>query len=189
MLMLGGAVLAEDGGEIVPAPSRDVTPPGATRLPEGTGPLTREPFPPPPPEPARWRRFFLPATVDAATFRADRLTIRISGLSAPPAAGVCPTPGGQTWPCGRTALTSFRQFLRGRAVECYFPRPDGVEEVIAPCRVGKIDLGTWLLAQGWAKPDGNATDDYRAAARAAACAGRGLWRSTPPSGDCAAPAN
>ncbi len=181
-LLAGGVALAEE--TIVPAPSRDVTPPGVTRPPPAEGPLVREPPPPAPPEPARWRRFFLPETLDAATFRVDRLVIHVSGVAVPPAAGVCPLPDGETWPCGRTALSALRSFVRSRAVECYFPKPDGLEEVIAPCRIGKTDLGSWLLRQGWAKPDANATDEYRAASQDAACAARGLWRGADRAADC-----
>jgi endonuclease YncB( thermonuclease family) len=175
--------LAEDESQVAPA-SRDVTPSGMTPGPVVDGPLYREPVPPPPPDPPRWRRFFLPETADAATFRADTLTIRVSGVTPPAADELCRLGDGGDWPCGRTALFSLRRFLRGRAVECFFPRPDGVEEVVAPCRVGKTDLGRWLLARGWAKPDGNATDDYRQASHGAACARLGLWRDAERPADC-----
>jgi endonuclease YncB( thermonuclease family) len=145
--------------------------------------LVREYVPPPPPDPARWRRFFLPETRDAATFAADKLTIRISGVAAPAVDQICHA-GDSDWPCGKTALFSFRLFLRGRAVECYFPRPDDASEIVAPCRVGKTDLGLWLLSQGWAKPDGNATDEYRSASHKAACSGLGLWKGEAKPSDC-----
>jgi endonuclease YncB( thermonuclease family) len=183
LTLASGAVGEASGGEIVPRADRDVTPSGATRLPESDQPLVREKVPPPPPEPARWRRFFLPATRDAATFQADKLTIRVSGVTPAGIDQVCRGSEGD-WPCGKTALLSFRLFLRGRAVECYFPRPEGIAEVVAPCRVGKTDLGLWLLSQGWAKPDGNATDAYRLASHAAACDGRGLWRGEAKPADC-----
>lgn len=168
----------------VPPPSRDVTPSDMTPGPTIDGPLYREPVPPPPPDPARWRRFFLPETADAATFHVDKLTIRISGVTPPAVDESCRRSDGTAWPCGRTALFSFRLFLRGRAVECFFPRPEGVEEVVAPCRVGKTDLGAWLLSQGWAKPDGNATDEYRQASHRAVCARLGLWHDADTPGDC-----
>jgi endonuclease YncB( thermonuclease family) len=175
-LLVSLPVRAQSDGEVVRPANRDVTPAGATQGPTGSGPLIREPVPPPPADPARWRRFFLPETPAAGAFKADKLTIRISGLAPPPADQTCKLPGGEEWPCGRTALVSFRLFLRGRAVECYFPRPEGVEDIIAPCRVGKTDLALWLLGQGWAKPDNNATEEYRAVSRKAECGGRGLWR-------------
>jgi endonuclease YncB( thermonuclease family) len=173
--------------EIVAPAARDVTPPGITPGPSGEGPLTREAVPPPPPDPPRWRRFFLPKTTDAATFKVEQRTIRIAGVTVPTRDEICGGAGGE-WPCGRTALYSLRMFLRGRAIECFYPHADTAVEITAPCRVGETDLGLWLLEQGWAKPGDYATDEYRAAAAEARCKGRGLWRGTKPDAACPAPA-
>jgi len=182
--LLSPSLLSAD--ELVAPATRDVSPPGITpSAPADGGPLIRVPVPPPPPPPPRWRRFFLPATSDAATFLAGQLTIRIAGVSALPADATCTLSSGATWPCGQTALYSFRRFLHGRAVECYMAPPtDGQVTVTAPCRIGPIDLASWLLTAGWAKPaSGDASADA-AAAYAAACAGIGIWRGTPPPSDC-----
>jgi endonuclease YncB( thermonuclease family) len=183
----GGAVFAAPV-EIVQPPSRDVTAPGMTPGPRVDGPLVRQPAPARAPEPARWQRFFLPETTDAATFRIEKRTIHVAGVEPPPVAAVCPA-GEQKWPCGRTALTSLRMFLHGRAVECYYPSSDTVVDITAPCRVGTSDIGLWLLSQGWARPSDLATDAYQKAANDAVCAQRGIWRGTPPDKDCPKPAN
>ena len=163
--------------DIVAPAVRDVTPPGVTPGPTGEGPLVREPPPPRPPEPPRWRRYFLPATTDAATFAIDgRLTIRISGVTPPSVDDDCSFADGEVWPCGRTALHAFRMYLRGRAVECFFPPVDDIAEVIAPCRVGETDLGRWLLAAGWARTNELATDEYLSTEAAARCANVGIWQ-------------
>ena len=173
--------------EVAPA-VRNVTPPGMTPGPGGDGPLIREPAPPRPSDPPRWRRYFLPVTTDAATFVVKHITIRIAGIVPLSAEGVCPLANGSDWPCGRTALYALRMFLRGRAVECFFPPPGNATEIVAPCRVGRTDLAAWLLAQGWVKPSELATDAYRTAAAQAHCARLGLWRgsiapsSCPPTG-------
>lgn len=163
--------------EIVPPPSRDVTPPGVTPGPSGEGPLIREPVPPPPPEPPRWRRYFLPVTTDAATFEIDgHLTIRIAGVTPPAVDDTCRFADGEPWPCGRTALHALRMFLRGRAIECFFPPADGLDEVTAPCRVGGTDLGHWLLASGWGRANDLATSEYLTAVAEARCANLGAWQ-------------
>lgn len=164
--------------EIVAPATRDVTPPGITPGPSGSSPLIREPAPPAPPKPPRWRRFHLPKTTDAATFRVDNRTIRIAGVAAPNPDASCRQTSGGEWPCGRTALYSFRMFLRGRAVECFFPSADTAVEITAPCRVGSTDLGLWLLSQGWVTPDELATEEYKRTSNAARCARRGLWRGS-----------
>jgi endonuclease YncB( thermonuclease family) len=173
--------------EIVPPADRDVTPPGITPGPPADGLLVREPVPPAPPEPPRWRRYFLPVTTDAATFVIDgKLTIRVSGVTPPDAGETCTFAGGETWPCGRTALHALRMFLRGRAVECLFPYEPGLVDVTAPCRVGETDIGAWLLGSGWAIPNDLATAEYRQAHAAARCGNAGLWRGAARPADCPA---
>jgi endonuclease YncB( thermonuclease family) len=174
--------MAED--TLVQPPSRDVTPPEMTPGPKVDSPLPREPVPPAPPAAARWQRFFLPLTNDAATFVVEKKTIHIAGVEPPPVAATCPVEGSEPWPCGRLALTSLRMFLRGRAVECYFPPDGNVVDITAPCRVGTSDIGLWLLSEGWARPNDLATDQYRDATHGAVCAKRGIWREQKPDTDC-----
>jgi endonuclease YncB( thermonuclease family) len=172
------------GPQIVPPPSRDVTPPGMTPGPTFEGPLIREAVPPPPPDPPRWHRYFLPETTDAATFAVDRRTIKLAGVKPPPVDQTCRFASGEDWPCGRTALFSLRMFLRGRAIDCFFVTGDPADPLIAPCRVGKTDLGLWLLEQGWAKPTTDASDEYAQTAKQARCGGKGMWRETEAPSDC-----
>jgi endonuclease YncB( thermonuclease family) len=172
--------------EEVPPPSRDVTPPGVTPAPITSGPLIREPLPPPPPEKPRWHRYFLPETTDAATFLVNDRTIRLAGVDALPRGGVCKLADGDNWPCGTTALFALRRFLGGRAIECFFLGTDRSNPLVAPCRIGRIDIGLWLVTQGWVKPETSAPEDYREAAEAAHCAGLGLWRGSPHETDCPA---
>lgn len=187
ILALIVAAQSASAQDIVAPATRDVTPPGVTPGPKGEGLLVREPTPPRPPEPPRWRRYFLPATTDAATFVIDgRLTIRISGVTPPAVDAACSFADGEAWPCGRTALHAFRMFLRGRAVECYFPPVDDVAEVTAPCRVGETDLGRWLLAAGWARTNELATDAYLTAEVGARCANAGIWQGVARPDDCPA---
>ena len=176
--------------EFVPRATRNVTPPGVTPGPEVDGPLYRERLPAPEakPETAKWRRFSLPETTDAATLHIRNLTIRISGVDPVPLDRMCRLSSGEEWPCGRTALVSFRRFLGGRPVECYFPPVVETTEIVAPCRVGRIDLGEWLLRQGWGTPNDYATDAYREAALAGRCGRAGVWRGTAADGTCPATA-
>jgi endonuclease YncB( thermonuclease family) len=184
VLAFAQAAAAEERHEIVPAASRNVTAPGMTPGPAGNGPLEREAVPPPAPEPPRWRRFFLPETTDAATFKIKDRTIEISGVAPPKVDATCKAADGTDWPCGQTALHALRMFLHGRAIECYYPPAGDAELIVAPCRAGKTDLGLWLLSEGWGKPDGNATDEYRGAAKDAACDGKGIWRDAKKPADC-----
>ncbi len=190
-LVAGTAAGQEAAQEIVPRATRNVTPPGVTPGPEVEGPLLRERLPEPerPPETGRWRRFLLPETTDAATFHVRDVTIRISGVDPLPVDRVCARSDGEAWPCGQTALFSFRRFLGGRPVECFFPPIDRATEIIAPCRIGQIDLGEWVLRQGWGTPNQYATEAYRAAAVEGRCERLGMWRGTAADETCPAATN
>jgi endonuclease YncB( thermonuclease family) len=181
--LLAGAIAGAAAEELVQRAVRNVTPPGMTPGPAVTGPLIREEEPEPPPDAARWHRFSLPETTDAATFKVKDQLIRISGVEPPKRADLCKA-GNESWPCGATALHSFRIFIGGRDVECYYPAPQGQADIVAPCRVGKTDLGLWLLTAGWGSAGHYATEAYRKAADAARCARRGIWRDTAADGTC-----
>jgi endonuclease YncB( thermonuclease family) len=174
--------------EIVPPPSRDVTPPGVTPAPFASGPLIRDklPLPPSPPDPARWHRFELPVTTDAATLVTRERIIRIAGVMALPRAMTCRSAAIGDWPCGSVALEALRHFLLGRPVECSFLTADKSNPLVAPCRVGRTDLGSWLLRWGWVTAAANASDDYRRAAAQARCAGLGVWHRADAEAGCAA---
>ena len=180
--------LAEEADpEIVPPASRDVTPPGVMPAPGGEGPLIREKLPPPPPEGPRWRRFFLPLAIDAGTLRVKERKIKFADIVAPEATTLCESKaGGQSWPCGMAALSAFRMFLRGRAVECFYAATNKDDPLVAPCRIGSMDIGLWLVRLGWAGAGKDASDEYQSAAKAARCSNLGLWREVARESSCPA---
>ncbi len=188
LLVLVSLLAAPALAQVVILPTvRNVTPPDMTPGPKVTGPLERVAPPPQAAPKARWWRFFLPETTDAATFKTDGKTIHVAGVDPPPVDATCPLADGTSWPCGHTALYALRMFLHGRAIECYFPDGGDVTEITAPCRVGTSDIGLWLLSEGWARPNDLATDQYRSAAGEAQCAERGIWRGQTPPADCPSP--
>jgi endonuclease YncB( thermonuclease family) len=184
-LSLGGALAQDEGIEIVPPASRDVTPPGVMPAPGGDGPLIREKVPPPPADGPRWRRFFLPIALDAGTIQVKDRRIKFADVVAPEATTLCEMKsGGPGWPCGRAALSALRMFLRGRAVECLHAGDDNADPLVALCRIGSIDIGLWLVRLGWAGAGRNASEDYQAAARLARCSNLGLWREVAREASC-----
>ena len=48
-------------------------------------------------------------------------------------------------------------------------------EVLGSCRVGKTDLATWVLRQGWAEAAAGASGAYVEALHTAKTERRGLW--------------
>jgi endonuclease YncB( thermonuclease family) len=183
LLLLPLSASAEDAEIAAPA-VRDVTPPGVTPAPSGRGPLVREPVPAPAPDGPRWHKFILPMTSDSATFIVEDRVITIAGVVPPSRTATCAAGDSTDWPCGAIALAALRRFLAGRPVQCFFGPADKAAQLTAACRVGKIDIGLWLLKAGWAKAADGASDAYRAAAEAAHCARRGLWHGGDLPTDC-----
>ena len=65
----------------------------------------------------------------------------------------CTDADGKSWPCGITARTALRMFLRGRTIDCEIPATSGEKaNVTAACRYAKTDLSDWLVRNGWAEP-------------------------------------
>ena len=118
-----------------------------------------------------------PLVGEAGAFSAMGYDIVLAGLRPTPAGETC-TADGVSWPCGVHARTAFRNWLRGRALACVVPPAPPAEAVVTPCRLGPLDAGEWLVAQGWARAD-PADDRYAAQAEAARAARRGLHGRAP----------
>ena len=85
-----------------------------------------------------------------ALIEAKGYSVAVSGIRRRPQDETCTTDG-KSWPCGVRARTAFRAFLRGRAVICTVPPEGGRDLIAAQCRIGKQDVGQWLVDNGWAR--------------------------------------
>lgn len=93
---------------------------------------------------------YRPTVTSSASFEAMGYTIYIAGIEGVDAGETC-VAGAASWPCGERAMLAFRYFLRGRAPLCQVFPPAERQPVAAACRLGKQDLGAWLVANGWAR--------------------------------------
>lgn len=126
-------------------------------------------------KPVKWTR---PEVLKAGLVRVNGTAISFAGVDPIELDTVCEAKSGETWPCGRFARTSFRNFLRGRTITCD-PRdvPESGQDIYTACRVGKTDIGSWLIANGWARP----TNDVYSKEHKTAKDGRlGIWREETP---------
>lgn len=107
--------------------------------------------PPKTPMPEDWREvlLFRPAAATSAIFASMGRTVIISGVQGIDLDRTCSFHD-VTWPCGERARAAFNSWVRGRALKCFVP-PD-VERfaIAAQCRLGKQDVGAWLVSNGWA---------------------------------------
>ncbi|PTE07227.1 thermonuclease family protein [Mesorhizobium helmanticense] len=111
--------------------------------------------PPKPPKtkmPDDWNgtKLFQPVATAAGVIEAKGYSVAVSGIDIVQQDETC-TDGGKSWACGVRARTAFRAFLRGRAVVCTVPPEGGRDLIAAECRVGKQDIGQWLIENGWAR--------------------------------------
>ncbi len=93
-------------------------------------------------------------------------TVAITGVDAVAADETCLFED-REWACGVRARAAFRAFLRGRSVTCAVPPEADSKTVTAACRLGKQDVGEWLVSNGWARaaasgPYGEAGEKARA---------------------------
>lgn len=173
--------------KLLPTPPRPVAPliiaippvdPQALERVEARPPLSQiaQAVPPkkPPPKPL----LFQPVAEAAGIIVAGGRTIAIAGVKVVSDGEMCPRQGGGQWPCGRAARSAFRAFLRGRAVTCDFPEGEVPDTLATTCRLGKRDIGAWLVENGWARAEG---ETYATQAKAAEAGRRGIFGPGPAS--------
>lgn len=93
-----------------------------------------------------------PVATESARFDAMGFTIAIAGAQSIAPDEMCDHEG-TSWNCGANARTAFRSFLRGRSPTCDVPAEpkESAGAIVATCRLGKQDIGEWLVENGWAR--------------------------------------
>ena len=113
---------------------------------------------------------------DSGTLEAGNVVIRLNGIVASKADAQCHDKQGKNWPCGAAAKTALRRLVRARAVVCDLPEPGEQKSFTARCAVSGADLSTWMVRQGWAKPNDPPEPALADAAEAAKSERIGLWQ-------------
>lgn len=126
--------------------------------------------------PERSFHIIRPLVLERAALKSGKLTVELAHVTGLPAAGTCETASGQVWPCGTRALTALRALVRSHRVDCEPAASLGPHHMSAICRKGPVDLGYWLVQQGWARASGEAPEGYTTAEAAAREAGLGQWQ-------------
>jgi endonuclease YncB( thermonuclease family) len=142
-------------------------------------------LPPKPPVSTDWEGTLLhrPVAPAAGLVEAMGHTIAIAGIDPVALDETCLFEG-EEWACGVRARAAFRAFLRGRSVTCAVQPEAGPETVTARCRLGKRDLGQWLVSNGWARA--TAGGPYDEAGDKARSARKGVF-GPPPDRDALPP--
>lgn len=135
-------------------------------------------LPPKPKMPDDWdgTTLFQPVASAAGLIEAKGFSVAIAGVTPVDAGENC-TFEGKEWNCGTRARTAFRGFLRSRAVVCDVPPQSERGVIVARCRIGKQDVGEWLVANGWAKAEGGGP--YAEAGQKAEADKKGIYGPVP----------
>lgn len=101
--------------------------------------------------PKDWRETLLyrPVATSSAGFEAMGRKLFISGTQSVETDRICRFHD-IAWPCGQRARAAFNNWMRGRALNCFVPPAVDRFPVAATCRLGKQDVGAWLVSNGWA---------------------------------------
>ncbi|CAM5513600.1 hypothetical protein MAUB1S_08571 [Mycolicibacterium aubagnense] len=130
--------------------------PGALQRIEPRAPLSKLALAQPkkPPMPDKWKGTPLYQAVAPAAGRieAKGYSVAVTGVDIMPEDEACTDEAGKSWPCGLRARSAFRAFIGHRAVTCVVPPEGGRDLISASCRIGKVDVGEWLVTNGWARP-------------------------------------
>jgi endonuclease YncB( thermonuclease family) len=135
-------------------------------------------LPPKPKKPDEWGGtvLFHPVATGAGALEAKGYTIVVAGIDPVPLDETCDS-GGKSWPCGVRARAEFRALLRGRAVSCVIPPQADRTAIVAECRVGKRDIATWLVENGWARA--SAKGRFAEIEKKARADGKGIFGPAP----------
>lgn len=104
--------------------------------------------------PDEWKGtpLYQPVAPAAGRIEAKGYSVAVSGVDVMPEDETCTDEAGKSWPCGIRARSAFRAFIGHRAVNCVVPPEGGRDLISASCRIGKVDVGQWLVSNGWARP-------------------------------------
>jgi hypothetical protein len=107
--------------------------------------------PPKTPMPEDWQEILLyrPIATSSAIFQSMGRTVVISGVQSVGLDKTCSFHD-VVWPCGQRARAAFNSWLRGRALKCFVPPEVDRFAIAAPCKLGRQDVGAWLVSNGWA---------------------------------------
>jgi endonuclease YncB( thermonuclease family) len=118
-----------------------------------------------------------PSVIDGDTIEIHGRRIRLHGIDAPEASQTCSI-GGRQYRCGQEAALALADHIGQRPVACEQRDIDRYGRVVALCRVGREDIGAWLVSQGWALAYARYSRDYIDQEIIARAGKRGMWRGT-----------
>jgi len=118
----------------------------------------------------------MPTVIDGDTLNINGERIRLHGIDAPEARQAC-TRDDVEWLCGQEASKALRDYLRDQPpLECKQVDTDRYGRIVAKCYTSNdVDIGEWMVRNGWALAYRRYSEDYVSAEENARIAKHGLW--------------
>jgi endonuclease YncB( thermonuclease family) len=118
------------------------------------------------------------SVIDGDTIEINGRRIRFFGVDAPERDQTCQRDG-KLWACGSESTAQLKGFIGAQPVTCRQMDTDRYGRAVARCTVAQRDVGTWLVASGWAVDFRRySANEYDAQERTAKAAKIGLWASS-----------
>lgn len=125
------------------------------------------------------------SVVDGDTIELHGHRIRLHGIDAPESAQACRRSDGSAWRCGREAAIALQDRIGRRTVVCARrtadlrapseKKVDRYGRIVARCAVAGVDVGDWMVRNGWAVAYRRYSSAYVEAEDEARNAARGIW--------------
>ncbi len=87
--------------------------------------------------------------IDGDTIEVADQRIRLRGIDAPESRQLCYRDG-KPWRCGGDATGALAEMIGRHPVHCEELGRDRYKRIVAKCAVEGVDLGEWMVSQGWA---------------------------------------
>ena len=113
--------------------------------------------------------------IDGDTLELHGQSIRLHGIDAPESGQRCRDASGIPYRCGQRAALALADRVGRGTVTCRQHDTDRYGRIVAVCRLGALDLGLWMVANGHALSYRRYSTDYVEQEEFARHTRRGFW--------------
>lgn len=115
--------------------------------------------------------------IDGDTIDIRGTRIRLDGIDAPETKQICEA-NDKKYPCGLQATEELIKLTGANPVECTQTGTDRYARVVARCKLGATDVGSWMVEHGWAVAFRKYSMAYVDAENHARSERLGIWSGT-----------